>query len=112
MGFIHGDYPLLPIRGVDDHDHMEGSLPVDQQQQLLQDTRLECAFEFAERAVDQPQLVESMLADPLRKLPDLSTRSGSHPPIIASAAFLVKDLSHSSSRVRCPGQPSVFGYQR
>lgn len=36
MGLIDSDDPLLTIPGVDDHHYMEGSLPVDQQQKLLQ----------------------------------------------------------------------------
>jgi hypothetical protein len=39
--------------------------------------------EFGERTVDQPQLVEGMLADPLRILPDLPTRNGSHVDMFA-----------------------------
>jgi hypothetical protein len=41
MGVIHGDDPLLSTLVVDDHHHVEGSFPVDQQQQLLQQARFE-----------------------------------------------------------------------
>lgn len=102
MRLIDSDDPLLTTPGVDDYDHMEGSLPVDQQQQLLQHVlfepglfndlcRLEGDIELGEGAVDQTQLVEGMLADPLRILPDLATRNGSHPPIIASATRPMAD---------------------
>lgn len=36
MGLIDSDDPLLAALMVDDRYHMEGSLPVDQQQKLLQ----------------------------------------------------------------------------
>lgn len=36
MGLIDSDDPLLAAVAVHDYDHMERSLPVDQQQQLLQ----------------------------------------------------------------------------
>lgn len=40
MGLIHGHYPPLATLAVDDHHHMKGSVPVDQQQQLLQHVRI------------------------------------------------------------------------
>ncbi len=84
-----------------------GSFPLHQQEQFRHDVILERGFlddygrlqsevELGESAVDQLQLVESVLADPLRILPDLGTRNSSHPPIIASA---VQPLEYRHSLV-------------
>lgn len=44
MGLIDGDYPFFAVPPVDDHDDVEGSLPLHQQEQLLQQVGFECGL--------------------------------------------------------------------
>lgn len=41
MGLVHGDDPLLSTPGIHDHYRVEWTLPAHQEQQLLENVRLE-----------------------------------------------------------------------
>jgi hypothetical protein len=71
---IDGRYPLLLSQLIDEGDGVEGPLPVHDEEQLLRVSpgqprllddlgRPQGELELSERAVDQPQLVEGVLAD-------------------------------------------------